>query len=180
MTLISGTRFPTNREEPLTAMSRPRRRQRPMAGIALKRLYKPTMMTERVSGVGAQENVEVVRRGYEAFNAGDMATLADLFAEDAVWYAAGSGVLSGMKQGRDEILAYFGELGSRSQGSFQAEVQDIVGGENHTVGIQRSHAKNNGKTLDSATAIAFVLRDGKVAEGREYFDDTAKADDFWT
>lgn len=109
-----------------------------------------------------------------------MATLADLFTEDAVWYAAGSGVLSGLKQGRDAVLAYFGELGALSQGSFRATVEDIIGGENHTVGIQHSHAASNGKTMDLATVVAFVLRDGKVVEGREYFEDTSKADDFWT
>ncbi|UKA64688.1 nuclear transport factor 2 family protein [Arthrobacter sp. FW306-04-A] len=130
--------------------------------------------------MGATENVELVRRGYEAFNAGDLATLSELFAEDAVWYAAGSGVLSGTKQGRDAILAYFGELGARSQGSFHATVEDIVGGENHTVGLQQSHAESDGKVLDVATAISFVLRDGKVVEGREYFEETAKADEFWT
>ncbi|GAA4036637.1 nuclear transport factor 2 family protein [Arthrobacter methylotrophus] len=130
--------------------------------------------------MGATENAELVRRGYEAFNAGDLATLSELFAEDAVWYAAGNGVLSGTKQGRDAVLAYFGELGARSQGSFKATVQDVVGGEDHTVGIQQTHAENNGKTLDMATAIVFVLRDGKVVEGREFFEDTAKADDFWT
>lgn len=132
-----------------------------------------------VRNMGAAENAELVRRGYEAFNAGDLAALGELFAEDAVWYAPGSGVLSGTKQGRDAIFAYFGELGARSQGSFHATVLDIVGGENHTVGIHQSHAESNGKTLDLGTAIAFVLRDGKVIEGREYFDDTAKADEFW-
>ena len=130
--------------------------------------------------MGATENAEVVRRGYEAFNAGDLAVLSELFAEDAVWHAAGSGVLSGTKQGRDAILAYFGELGARSQGSFKAEVQDVIGGESHTVGIQRSRANNNGKTMDLATVIVFVVRDGKVIEGREFFEDTAQVDEFWS
>jgi ketosteroid isomerase-like protein len=130
--------------------------------------------------MGTAENVELVRRGYEAFNTGDMATLSELFAEDAVWHVAGSGVLSGTKQGRDAILAYFGELGTRTQGNFQANVQDIVGGENHTVAIQQTHGESNGKTLDMGTVIAFVVRDGKIAEGREYFEDTATSDDFWT
>jgi ketosteroid isomerase-like protein len=31
-----------------------------------------------------------------------------------------------------------------------------------------------------ATVITFVVRDGQIAEGREFFEDTAKADDFWT
>lgn len=129
--------------------------------------------------MGAAENAELIRQGYEAFNSGDLATLSELFAEDAVWYAAGSGVLSGTKQGRDAIMAYFGELGARSQGSFQATVRDVVGGKNHTVAIQQSRAESNGKTLDVATAIAFVLRDGKIVEGREFFEDTAKSDEFW-
>lgn len=130
--------------------------------------------------MGTAENVELVRRGYTAFNAGDMATLSEIFAEDAVWYVAGSGVLSGTKAGRDAVLAYFGELGARTQGHFQANVQDIVGGEKHTVAIQQTHGEANGKTLDMATVITFVVRDGKIAEGREFFEDTAKADDFWT
>jgi ketosteroid isomerase-like protein len=130
--------------------------------------------------MGTAENVELVRRGYTAFNAGDMATLSDLFAEDAVWHVAGSGVLSGTKQGRDAILAYFGELGARTQGHFQANVEDIVGGENHTVAIQQTHGEANGKTLDMPTVITFVVRDGQIAEGREFFEDTAMADDFWT
>jgi uncharacterized protein len=130
--------------------------------------------------MGTAENVELVRRGYTAFNAGDMATLSEIFAEDAVWYVAGSGVLSGTKQGRDAVLAYFGELGARTQGHFQANVEDIVGGEKHTVAIQQTHGEANGKTLDMGTVITFVVRDGKIAEGREFFEDTAKADDFWT
>ncbi|HET9349445.1 MAG TPA: nuclear transport factor 2 family protein [Arthrobacter sp.] len=129
--------------------------------------------------MGAAENAELVRRGYEAFNAGDMATLSELFAEDAVWHAAGSGVLSGTKQGRDAVLAYFGELGARTQGSFQANVQDIVGGENHTVAIQQTRGESNGRILDLATVVAFVVRGGKIAEGREFSEDTAKGDDFW-
>ena len=129
--------------------------------------------------MGAAENAELVRRGYEAFNAGDMATLSELFAEDAVWHAAGSGVLSGTKQGRDAVLAYFGELGARTQGSFQANVQDIVGGENHTVAIQQTRGESNGRILDLATVVAFVVRSGKIAEGLEFSEDTAKGDDFW-
>lgn len=129
--------------------------------------------------MGTAENVELVRRGYTAFNAGDMATLSDMFAEDAVWYAAGSGVLSGTKQGRDAIMSYFGELGARSQGSFQANLEDVVGGEKYIVGIQQTQAQGNGKTIDLATVITFVVRDGKIVEGREFFEDTAKADDFW-
>ncbi|WP_427135416.1 nuclear transport factor 2 family protein [Pseudarthrobacter sp. S9] len=129
--------------------------------------------------MGTTENAELVRRGYEAFIAGDMATLSEIFAEDAVWHAAGSGVLSGTKQGRDAILAYFGELGTRSEGTLEVTVQDIVGGEKHTVALQHNHAETNGKIMDLDGALAFEVRDGRITAGREFFEDTAKGDEFW-
>lgn len=129
--------------------------------------------------MGTQENVELIRRGYQAFDAGDMATLRELFAEDAVWYTAGNGVLSGPKQGREAIMAYFGELATRSKGSFKVTLQEVIGGEKHTIGLQHSHAETNGRTLDTQGALAFQVRDGKITEGREFFDDTAQGDAFW-
>lgn len=129
--------------------------------------------------MGTDENTELVRRGYEAFSAGDLATLGEMFADDAVWHASGNGVLSGAKQGRDAILEYFGELGARSDGNLKVTVQEIIGGEKHTVALQHNHAESGGKTLDVVGAIAFQVRDGKITEGREFFDDTAKGDAFW-
>ncbi|WP_247828836.1 nuclear transport factor 2 family protein [Arthrobacter antioxidans] len=131
------------------------------------------------SDMGAAEDGEVVRRGYEAFIAGDLATLGELFADDAVWSVPGTGVLSGMKRGRDAVLAYFGELGSRSRGSLRVTVQDIVGGEKHTVGIHHSHADIDGRTYDQVTVVVFALRDGKVIEAKEFFEDQTKSDEFW-
>ena len=129
--------------------------------------------------MGTAQNAELVRRGYEAFSSGDMATLSELFAEDAVWHVAGNGVLSGRKEGRDAILAYFGELGTRSEGNLKVTVQDIVAGDDHTVALQHNAAESNGRTLDTDGAIAFQVRGGKIIEGREFFADTAQGDAFW-
>ena len=48
--------------------------------------------------MGSADDVEVIRRGYAAFSAGDMATLTELFTEDAVWHVPGDGPISGPKQ----------------------------------------------------------------------------------
>lgn len=129
--------------------------------------------------MGNAEDVEVVRRGYEAFNAGDMATLHEIFSDDAVWHVAGNNSLSGTKQGRDAILAYFGELGTRSGGTLKVNVLDVVGGENHTVGIQRNVAEKEGMAIDLNIAIAFEVLDGKIVSGREFIEDSTKNDQFW-
>ena len=130
--------------------------------------------------MGAQEDAALIRRGYEAFSAADMDTLRTLFTEDAVWNVGGSGGLSGVKQGRDAILAYFGELFARSNGTVKVTLDDVVGGENHTFAVQRNHAERNGTSLDQRAALVFKLSDGKVAEVHEFLEDTAKAADFWS
>ncbi|UUL77911.1 nuclear transport factor 2 family protein [Pseudarthrobacter sp. Fe7] len=57
-----------------------------------------------------------------------MDTLRELFAEDAVWHIGGTGPLSGDKKGRDAILAYFGELYSRSNGTLKVTLDDVASG----------------------------------------------------
>jgi uncharacterized protein len=137
-------------------------------------------MKTEVPKMGAEEDVALVRRGYEAFSTGDMDTLKEQFTDDAVWRVAGSGPLSGVKQGRDAILAYFGELGSRSNGSVKVHLEDVAAGDRYVIGIQSNHAERDGRSLDQRSALVFTLVDGKVTEVLELQEDTAKASDFWS
>lgn len=147
-------------------------------GLSLLR-WDPTMVTEGFD-MGNQENADVVRRGYEAFISGDMEALRGLFADDAVWHVSGSGGLAGDKLGRDAIMAYFGELFSRSDSTVKVELQDVIAGDRHTVGLQRAQAQRNGKSLAQQGAIVFTLQDGKITEVIEFQEDTAKSADFWS
>lgn len=137
-------------------------------------------MKTEVSKMGAQEDVALVRRGYEAFSAGDMDTLMELFTRDAVWRVGGSGHLSGVKQGRDAILAYFRELGSRSNGSIKVNLEDVAAGDRFVIGVHSNHAERDGKSLDQGSVLVFTLADGKVTEVLELQEDTAKVSDFWS
>lgn len=97
--------------------------------------------------MGSESDVEVIRRGYAAFSAGDMATLNELFTEDAVWHVPGAGPLSGAKEGREGILSFFGELMSRSEGTLTVTLDDVVGGDHHTVALNRNQATRGSQTL---------------------------------
>lgn len=129
--------------------------------------------------MGTTDDVDVVRRGFAAFSSGDMATLSELLADDAVWHVPGSGALSGTKQGRDEILSFFGELMTRSGGTLVVTLDDVVGGDTHTVALNRNQATRGANTLEQNAVIVFQLRDGRVAEARQFFEDTAINDKFW-
>jgi uncharacterized protein len=130
--------------------------------------------------MGAQEHAALVRRGYAAFSAGDMATLNELFAEDAVWHAPGSGPMSGPKNGRAAVLAYFGEIMTRTAGTATATVQDVIGGDDCTIGLHHNHAERDDKVYDQDAVLVFTIRDGRVSEVQEFHEDTARSDEFWS
>ena len=131
--------------------------------------------------MGAEENAAIMRRAYEAFNTGDIETLTELFDESAVWHLPGRSSLANDYQGREATFAYFGQLGQETGGTFRAELERLVGDDDdRVVGIQRSTADRNGKHLDVRDCIVFQLKDGRVIDGREHFEDLYAWDEFWS
>ena len=129
----------------------------------------------------ADENVAIMRRAYEAFNTGDIETLTQLFDESAVWHLPGRSSMATDYQGRDATLAYFGRIGQETGGTFRAELQDLTADEDdRVVGIQRSTGERNGKRLDVGDCIVFQLKDGRITDGREHFEDLYAWDEFWS
>ena len=128
----------------------------------------------------ADENVATMRRAYEAFNTGDMDTLTELM-DETVWHLPGRSSMAGDYEGRGACLAYFGQLAQETGGSFRAELQHMAAdGENLVVGIQRSTADRDGKHLDVGNSIVFQLKDGRIIEAWEHFDDLYAWDEFWS
>ena len=131
--------------------------------------------------MGTEENAAVVRRGYAAFNSGDMNTLTELFAESASWHTPGRSSLAGDYQDRDGSFAYFGRLGQETGGTFQAELQHLCADDDGTVvGIHRVSGERDGKHLEVDCCIVFELKDGRITEGREHFNDLYAWDEFWS
>jgi uncharacterized protein len=131
--------------------------------------------------MGPAENVAVMRRGYEAFNSADMDTLIEVFDEGIAWHLPGRSKFADDYQGRDATLAYFGQLGQETGGTFRAELQHLLADdEDRVVGIQRSTGDRNGRHLDVGNCIVFQLKDGRIIDGREHFHDLYAWDEFWS
>jgi ketosteroid isomerase-like protein len=131
--------------------------------------------------MAAKENAELIRRGYEAFNKGDMETLTELFDESASWHTPGRSSIAGDYQGRDAAFTQFGRYGGDTGGTFRAELRYVLADDDgHVVGIHHNSAQRNGKQLDVDCALVFQIRDGRVAEGREHFYDLNAWDEFWS
>jgi uncharacterized protein len=55
----------------------------------------------------AHPNEELVRRGYEALNRGDLETLRQVFADTTIFHEPGRSPISGDHQGLDQVLSFF-------------------------------------------------------------------------
>src|SRR2546430_10117093 len=131
--------------------------------------------------MGADANVAIMRRAYEAFNTGDIDTLTEIFDEGAVWHLPGRSSMANDYQGREATLAYFGQLAQETGGTFRAELERLLADDDgRVVGIQRSTADRDGKHLAVRDSIVFQLKDGRVTDGREHFEDLYAWDEFWS
>ena len=128
----------------------------------------------------AHPNEDVVRRGYDAFATGDMDTLGSLFADDAVWHVQGRNPLAGDYRGVEAILGYFGQSMQLTGGNFSVEVHDVIGNDNHVVGLHRARGERQGRRMDGNSALIFHLSDGKVREVWQMFEDPYENDEFWS
>jgi ketosteroid isomerase-like protein len=112
----------------------------------------------------AQENVVTIRRGFEAFNNADMATLQEILAKDCVQHLAGNNRFTGDHKGRDNILGMYGEMAELTGGTMQAVLGDVYATEHGAVALYTAKATRNGKSIKEKYALVFQLVDGKAVD----------------
>src|SRR4051812_45307293 len=121
--------------------------------------------------MSAQDNAERVRRGYEAFNRGDLAALAELMADEVVWHLPGRSAMSGDHKGREATFAYFGQLAERSAGTMRANLEHLVAEGETVVARQTNTARRGDKELHDPACLVFEMSGGRIVDAREYHYD---------
>ncbi len=129
--------------------------------------------------MGAQDNEELIRRGYEAFSKGDMETIAKIFAQDIRWSVSGHNQISGTYNGQDETFGFFGKLMEFTDGTFTVGVHDLLASDDHVVVLVRESASRNGKSLESDDVHVWHLADEKAVEFWGISKDQQEVDKFW-
>jgi hypothetical protein len=125
-------------------------------------------------------DVTLVKRGYNAFNNQDVATLRELLAEDAVQTMVGDNLVSGEYKGLDNVLAMYNRLGELTGGTYRCEVeQTFTNGKGTVVVVHHQTAQREGKRLDNRQALVFQVVNGKVVSLTDASDDIAIDDDFY-
>jgi len=122
----------------------------------------------------------VVRRGYEAFSRGDMATLSKILAGDATQHVPGTHPLAGDYKGRDAILRYYGRLAAETGGTYEIELLYLFAdGRGHVVSLHRARAARGVRRLDGVGGIVFTVLEDRVIDLVECEQDQDVTDMFW-
>lgn len=125
-------------------------------------------------------NLERARAGYQAFAAGDMATVNDLLADDIVWHSGGNNILTGDYEGKEAVLGFLARLMQETGGSFKNDVHDILANDDHGVALVTVSGTRGGKSLEGRVAQIFHMRDGRMTEFWTFSEDQDQFDEFWT
>ncbi len=126
------------------------------------------------------ENIALIKRGFDAFAAGDMTALAELFDPGVQWHAERVGVLTGEYDGRDALFASFAQLGQETDGTFKSKpVAFAATGDDVFVNASAS-GKRKGRTLEQDEALIFSVKDGRVRAVRLFTRDYKAAEAFWS
>lgn len=123
-------------------------------------------------------DVEDIRRGYAAFAAGDLETIAGLLAPDVVWHVPGRSSLAGTRRGTHAVLGYFGQLFEISGGTFAAELKQCGELAHGLVAcLVRITADMPGGRVDQQVVQLFKRAHGLTTEVSTYASDQYQIDE---
>ncbi len=121
------------------------------------------------------ENSDALKRGYDAFNSGDVDTVAEIFADDITWEGPNTeGVpMSGKNEGKDAVLEALGQIGENFE-SFNVSPDEMVEDGETIVVLSHLEAKTkSGNDLSLPGVEIWRMSDGK-AQRVQSLNDTAE------
>ena len=124
-----------------------------------------------------QDNSNVVRELFAAFGRGDVKAVLNLF-DDRVEFqspvtrnAPPEVSWSKVRNGKEEVAAFFGELGSKMQIEAMNATKLFAAGEHVAVeGMNRGTVRSTGAKYEHDWVMIFSFRNGKITRCVHYYD----------
>jgi ketosteroid isomerase-like protein len=120
------------------------------------------MMKEAVEM--SDSNREILRRALEGFASGNANAYVEIFSDDVVYHYPGQNPLSGDYRGRDEVLGFIERVDEWTEGTFTAELHDVLGSDQHAASLSTVSAQRNGRSLEWRAINIYDFADGRVTE----------------
>ena len=127
-----------------------------------------------------ERNIEMARKGYQAFNEQHLEDAMDTIDDDIVWHSGGENPISGEFKGKQAVMELFMKFGQLTEGTSEFDIHDVVASEDHTVVIGTATATRHGRTHASRFVdIIHPAKDGKAKEFWRFVEDQAADDEFF-
>lgn len=116
--------------------------------------------------MSGEQNIEITKKGYAAFSAGDAEAAMEALADDIEWIVPGDSAVSGTYHGKAEVGGLWMKLAEKA---LATKPQHFFGDDERVVVLTQVTA--GGESWDAADALTF--RDGKAVK-IQTAGDTAK------
>ena len=127
-----------------------------------------------------ERNIEMARKGYQAFNEQNLNEAMETIDDDIVWHAGGDNPIAGEYKGKQAVMELFMKFGQLTEGTSEFDIHDILASEEHTVVIGTSTATRHGRTHASRFVdIVHPAADGRAKEFWRFVEDQAADDEFF-
>jgi uncharacterized protein len=123
-----------------------------------------------LGGAMSQENVEVVRRVYEVWNAGDMTALRDLCDPDVVMHHPDGWPEPGPSGGREAVMRQWEQIREAWTGDTLAPVTEFITAADRVVVRDAWSGTGQGPDADMEFTRVFTLRERKIIDVDIFWD----------
>jgi uncharacterized protein (TIGR02246 family) len=124
-------------------------------------------------------NIAMLRRGYDAFNAGDMHAVADLYAPDATWRGAPQ-AFGGDLSGRDAIMEMFAKMARETDNTFRAVPTAFAASGDLVFVHMVVTGKRQGRSLETEGVLVFRVTQELIRDARLFDGDYPATNAFWS
>jgi len=128
------------------------------------------------TGDRIMRNSAIIQKFFKAYGARDFNAVKDLFSDDIVWHVPGHHPLSGIKHGKDEVIAF---LSSLQKANFTIEVLILEANDKYVVNVYRGFSNCEVASIDTLWVLFWEIEDGKIKHAQNFPQDQHATDDFF-
>ena len=129
----------------------------------------------------ANSNLDIINKFFEAYGKRDIDNLRLVLADNAKWTSLGQHPFSGVRNGFNEVIAFFDTMGAIMDKSNVSVEKFIVSeNDNYVIECQRVWTNRDDEhNLDHMVCVLWKFENSRIVEGRHFFADPKAADDFF-
>jgi ketosteroid isomerase-like protein len=128
------------------------------------------------------EKALIIDTFFEAYAKHDFVAIRQVMLEDVIWTFLGQHPLAGVKNGIEEVVAFFDNM-SAIMGASKVKADKLVAGSNDNYLIECQHItthREDGNNIDHHVCVLWTFENNKIREGRHFFADAQSANHFFS